>query len=104
VTAFLAGELELVAKENAFINRTSHGMDFLGVRVFPQHLRLSRRSKVRYARKLRAYEREFREGHLAQRDLQRRVEALTAFVRTPGLRTWHFRQTVLAKLPRGDAG
>ena len=79
-------------------------MDLLGVRVFPQHLRLSRRSKVRYARKLRAYEREFREGHLAERELQRRVEALTAFVRTPGLRTWRFRQAVLAKLKRRGTG
>jgi RNA-directed DNA polymerase len=95
ITGFVRGELGLIPKENAVINRTALGMDFLGVRVFPDHLRLARRSKVRYVRKLRRYERAFLEGRLTERDLQRRGEALTAFLRTPGLRTWRFRRRVL---------
>jgi hypothetical protein len=94
---YLVRELDVTLKENAFINRTSLGMDFLGVRVFPDHLRLSRRSKVRYVRKLRRYERQFLEGKWSERELQRRVEALTAFLRTPGMRTWNFRRTVIEK-------
>jgi len=98
-TDFLIGELCLRPKEDAFINRTSHGMDFLGVRVFADGLRLSRRSKRRYARKLRRYEELFLAGRLGERELQRRAEALTAFLRTPGLRTWHYRRVVLQHLP-----
>ena len=52
-SAFLKDELALELKP-AFINRTAHGMDFLGLRIYPTHMILNRRSRVRFRRKLRA--------------------------------------------------
>ena len=50
VQAFVARELRLVLKPNVSLNRTVLGMDIPGSRVFPQELRLARRSKLRFAR------------------------------------------------------
>jgi retron-type reverse transcriptase len=80
VREFLAEELKLELKAEPCLNRTAMGMDFLGYRLFPGTLRLARRSKVRFSRKFRAYERAFVEGEWGEAELQRRVQALLAFV------------------------
>jgi len=72
--------LELELKPEPCLNRTALGMDFLGYRLFPNTMRLARRSKVRFARKFRGYERAFVEGEWGEAELQRRVQALLAFV------------------------
>jgi hypothetical protein len=92
--AFLKEELALELKP-AFVNRTTHGMDFLGCRVFPSHLMLNRRSRVRFRRKLHALEAAFLEGRIDAATLQQRSTALVAFTRTAGLSSWRFRQRVL---------
>ena len=56
LASFLRTDLGLALKPRPYINRTAHGMDFLGCRVFPGHLTLNRRSRVRFRRKLRALE------------------------------------------------
>lgn len=91
---FLRDELGLQLKP-AFINRTSHGMDFLGCRVFPGRLTLNRRSRVRFRRKLQFFETAFIEGSIDERELQQRVTALVAFTRTSGLSTRQFRAGVI---------
>ena len=73
VKDFLAAELRLVLKPNVSLNRTAFGMDFLGYRVFPQGLRLARRSKLRFARKFRRYEGEWVAGRWTQLQLQQRM-------------------------------
>ena len=80
VRAFLAEELKLALKDNPAINRTAFGMDFLGYRVLPCTVRLARRSKVRFARKFRRYERAHCEGQWSELVLQQRMQALLAFV------------------------
>jgi hypothetical protein len=77
---FLAAQLKLELKDNTAINRTALGMDFLGYRVFPSVLRLARRSKVRFARKFRRYERAYTNGDWSELELQQRMQALLAFV------------------------
>ena len=77
--AFLAAELGLELKPNVMLNRTDRGMDFLGYRVFPHELRLARRSKHRFVRKFRAYEREGMDGVWTELQMQQRVGALVAF-------------------------
>lgn len=89
--------LSLCPKHNSILNRTDFGMDFLGLRVFRDHLRLARRSKVRYARKVKCLEALFEEGEIAESDLQRRVGSMTAFIMTQGVCSWRFRQTVLER-------
>ncbi len=80
VREFLAVELKLELKAEPPLNRTALGMDFLGYRLFPRVVRLARRSKNRFARKFRQYERAFDEGVWSEAELQRRITALLAFV------------------------
>ena len=80
VRVFLAEELKLTLKDNAAINQTAMGMDFLGYRVFPGTMRLARRSKVRFARKFQRYEAAFMRGDWSELVLQQRMQALLAFV------------------------
>jgi len=79
VEAFLGAELRLELKPNVMLNRTERGMDFLGYRLFPHALRLTRRSKRRFVRKFRAYEREGMEGVWTELQMQQRMTALIAF-------------------------
>jgi retron-type reverse transcriptase len=88
VEAFLAAELRLALKPNVGLNRTAFGMDFLGYRVFPQELRLARRSKLRFARKFRRYERESVAGRWTELQLQQRMQALVAFTLPARSRPW----------------
>ncbi len=80
VQAFLAAELQLELKPNLTANRTAFGMDFLGYRLFPGRMRLARRSKVRFARKFRAYAAACVAGAWTELQLQQRMTALLAFV------------------------
>jgi hypothetical protein len=96
--AFLAGQLGLELKE-PYLNRTEHGMDYLGCRVFRHHLILNRRSRLRFRRKLAWLERAHLAGALDSAALQHRVTSLVAFTRTAGISSWRFRRAVLDSLP-----
>lgn len=80
VREFLSVELKLELKAEPCLNRTALGMDFLGYRLFPRVMRLARRSKCRFARKFRCYERAFADGVWSEAELQQRTTALLAFV------------------------
>jgi hypothetical protein len=101
VRAFLATSLDLELKANPYINRSAHGLDFLGCRMFPGRLELNRRSRVRFRRKLKRLEGAFLAGQINEPALQQRATALVAFTRTPGLSAWGFRQRVLNSLSVG---
>jgi RNA-directed DNA polymerase len=95
VREFLAVELKLELKAEPPLNRTALGMDFLGYRLFPRVVWLARRSKLRFARKLRGYERAFLEGWWCEAELQQRTTALLAFVM--GAESRGFRRHVLER-------
>lgn len=93
VGGFLMRELGLQLKESPYINRTAHGMDFLGFRVRPDGLRAAREGLKRYKRKMRMCGMLFREGMLSENAYQDRITALTApllAARTRGWRCAHF--------------
>jgi len=96
---FLFAQLGLDLKADPYINRSTHGLDFLGCRVFPNRLVLNRRSRVRFRRRLRSLEDAYRARQIHESQLQQRITALVAFTRTPGLSSWVFRQQVLESLP-----
>ena len=104
IETFLRDELALELKPGAYSNRTRHGMDFLGCRVFRRHMTLSRKSRVRYRRKLMRLEREHLAGNLTEGELQQRATALTAFARTEGVSSWRFRRTLLQHPRRAVEG
>jgi len=95
---WLASELGLELKPVPYLNRSSHGVDFLGCRMHRSHLELNHRSRCRFRRKLAWLERRYAAGVIAEEELQQRATALTAFTRVPELRAWHFRGRVLQAL------
>ncbi len=97
-TAFLRGELRLELKASPYWNRTGHGMDFLGCRVFDHRLTLNARSRRRFGRQLADLERQHEAGVIDERQLQRRATALVAFTRTPGLSSRRFRAALLNRM------
>ena len=102
IEAWLGGELGLALKHPPAPQRTSVGMDFLGYRIHRSHTTLSRRSKVRYRRKLETLAKLAAEGEITERGLQERCEALTAFCRP--VRSWRFRQQILQRFGSAAIG
>jgi len=89
---YLVDELGLQLKDSPYINRTAHGMDFLGFRIRPDGLRAAREGLRRYKRKMRMCGMLFREGALSESAYQDRITALTApllLARTRGWRCTH---------------
>lgn len=80
IRQFLAYELNLELKPGILVNRIVGGMDFLGYRIHPNVLRLTRRSKMRFSRKYHAYVSRYAKGHWDEATLQQRVQSLFAFV------------------------
>ena len=95
---FLNDRLALQFKPNPYVNRTCHGMEFLGCRVFRDHLRLNRRSKIRFRRKMTGLENAYAAGMISESEMQERASALVAFTRTPALCSCRFRRQTLKSL------
>lgn len=77
------------------LQRTSVGVDFLGCRIWPTHVGLSRRSKRRWQRRVSVLQRAQRLHLISELDLQTRLEAATAFAKGAGANSWRFRRAVL---------
>jgi len=88
IAAFVAERLGLVLKAESYLNRTRHGMDFQGMRVFPDVVRLNRRSKERFAEKARRYGWLLAQGRWTERTYQERMTALTAFAQQADSLAW----------------
>lgn len=76
VREIAANRLGLELKAEPFINRTHLGMDFLGFRIFPDRINLSRSSASRYFRRVRAIVRNCHD----EQWMQERLSSMTAFV------------------------
>jgi hypothetical protein len=96
---FLRNELGLEVKSHPYLNRSRHGVEFLGCRLRQDGVTLSRRSRVRFGRKLRAIERQFLAGEIGERELQQRATALLSFTTAGGVTSWQFRRAVLQETP-----
>lgn len=90
VRAVAASDLGLELKASAHMNRTAHGMDFCGFRIFPGWRVLNRRSRKRLAVKLRNIS-----GLEDEHEQQKRAESVIAFAREGN--TWHDRHRALAR-------
>ena len=89
---FLLERLGLNLKP-ATLNACQRGMTFLGYRLVPQGLRLSRRSRDRFRRKASLYARLWQAGIWDETELARHVEPLLAFVRRGASRA--FRERII---------
>jgi len=81
VRAFLWERLALELKEEkCYVAPVTQGIPFLGFRVFPGTVRLSRPSLVRCRRKLKRRERAFEGGHISEEMLVQSVGSLLAHI------------------------
>lgn len=78
---FLESRLALRVKDNVQLNRTRHGIPFLGFRVFPQRIQLSPAAKRRFIRRFRNFEQKFLEGRWTETELARHAVPLVEFTR-----------------------
>lgn len=95
IERFLADRLRLSLKPSPYINRTIHGVDFLGLRVFPSHVSLSRRARERFQRKSALLDFQFDQGVIGQEEYQQRATSLTAFTKSYEVKSWRFRHRLL---------
>ncbi len=77
------------------LNRSNHGLPFLGFCVLPQHTRLLRKSSIRYIRQMAKIENNYQSGLWHGAACQRRVLSLVEFTRTADAKV--FRQNVLLR-------
>ncbi len=107
-TSYLCDELGLELKPWPYLNRTSHGMEFLGCRLFCHHATLTRQARRRFVRKLRRLETLYDQGNIDAVQLQQQATALTAWTRSEGVSAWKFRRAVLQRAavsgPRARTG
>lgn len=80
IEQFIQTKLQLALKTN-HTDMTKHGLTFLGFRLFPNKILLSRRSKKRYVQKNRILGCLLADKQISQKLYQIRVTALLAFVR-----------------------
>ena len=78
---FLHDWLCLSLKDATQLNHSAFGIPFLGFRIYPHVVRLSPRSKRRYAQKIACYEHEETAGRLSEAQVARRVSALVSFTK-----------------------
>lgn len=96
LSIWLFEQLGLQPKGEPYLNRTVHGMNFLGCRVYPGYSTLNRTSRSRFRRKLFAIERRWKLGAISEQEAQRRATSLCAF--TLQVRSWKFRAKVLGDI------
>jgi hypothetical protein len=81
IEEYLGAVLHLELRQPVRLNRCRLGLTFLGYRVHPGGLRLSARSRNRFVRKFKLYERLHLLGEWDEETLSRHVEPLIAFTR-----------------------
>ena len=74
-------ELGLGLKRLSTPQPSQHGMGFLGHRIYPHRIILSRRARARYVRKARFYGEKYAAGKISGLELQAGLDALSGFGR-----------------------
>lgn len=103
VADFVQRELGLALKESPYINRTAHGMDFLGMRIYPGRTRANRASLDRFERKSRLYDRLLADGIWNEATYQERMTALTAFLQQADTLGWRRKASGSNRVQRGGS-
>ena len=103
VADYLRRELGLELKDSPYINRTSHGMDFLGMRIYPGRIRANRASLDRFERKSRLYDRLLADGTWSEATYQERMTALTAFLQQADTFGWRRKASGSNRVQRGGS-
>jgi hypothetical protein len=95
IREFLQAELKLELKSSVIINATSRGLPFLGFRIFPATIRLSRLARNRFARRLRYLESGLAAGVENEAVAAVRIQAMIAYLEQAA--SLGFRQRLLSQ-------
>lgn len=79
IKQFLSVKLLLDINETKCLNYTSKGVGFLGYRVFPDKIKLAKRSSRRFVKKYRNYEQLYLSGEWREDELASHMTPLIAF-------------------------
>lgn len=82
IEAFLSERLLLSLKPEAtFMNRASHGLSFLGMRIFPQIIRVKPENRRRSLRRLRQRIAAWEQGNLEEERMKQSMVSITGHLR-----------------------
>ena len=95
VSHFVEKKLKVCLKPEV-LNQARRGLTFCGYVVYPFHIRLSRRSKQRYIKRIRELDEKHKTGQWDEAACQRRAQALISFTRHAD--SVRFRKNVLKRL------
>ena len=95
IKQFLRKTLSLDLHDPGSLNYTSKGVNFLGYRVFPQTIKLARRSRSRFVKKYRSYEKWYLSETLGEDELANHMTPLLAFTQHADAKS--FRKNVLQR-------
>ena len=91
---FLKNKLNLTLKENVMINATNEGLNFLGYKIYPNIIRLMKKSKQRFIKKIKNYRYNYKSGSYNETDIARRLNGIFNFLKYAD--TLNLRKKVLA--------
>jgi RNA-directed DNA polymerase len=95
IREYLRDELKCELKPE-LLNRVKRGMPFLGYLIFPHHVWLSRRSKLRFIRKWKELDAHYHSGEWSEAVCQRHALPLIAFTAFADAKK--FRENVFLKI------
>ncbi len=104
IIQFLDSVLHLQLHQKQVLNRSTHAIPFLGMRVFPHSIKLSHVARRRFLRKIRTFEQKHKDGVWSEEELSRHVSALIGFTRLAdckGLRNKVFNRGIIVEVPTG---
>ncbi len=104
VGGLLGERLGLCCKNSGALDRTAHGIGFLGMHVLASHVRLMGKSKRRLRRRLRALVARWQSGAVLDEELALRAEALLVRTRHCQARGLRARWTQEFAGAAGDEG
>lgn len=88
ICEWLGTERDLNPKREPKVRACREGMEFLGYRVLPGRILMAKRGRRRFVERLRAYGKAHEAGSLSEGGLQRRVDALLAWVKVADCQQW----------------
>lgn len=82
VEVFLSNQLKLQLKTNAtWLNRSSHGLSFLGMRVFPRFIRMQPRARCRSLRGMNRRVAEWMQGDISEKKMAHSLDSVVGHLR-----------------------
>ncbi len=88
IKGYIERTVLLEIKENYQINRSVNGLTFCGFRIFADSMRLTRRKKVRFSRRLSRWESAFLHGLIHENKLQSAYSSVHSIVSNANSEEW----------------